>query len=1332
MSESTHRFLYNPRRATHAELAQTIIGRRKRVLSDLVGHLERHANAKSQQHLLLIGPRGSGKTHLLTLLNHTIRSTKLSRQWRPIQLPEEVWEVAGLRDLLIAAFEAFDRAPIDEVDALPEHLQPRKALEQIRGESDLSKAGELGFAILRELAQVTGRRTVLMVENLDAILDEQFDDKLGMKRLRDELMTQNHLLLIATSPGKVTAVDDHSLPLFSLLKKIYLDDFSLDELEELMRERAKLEAAADPGARAEMFLDRLDGDIHRLKALLFLTGGNPRTALMLYQVAVHEQFDQARLSLEALLDDLTTYFQGRLKSLPAQERRVVVALAKSGRAMRPSEIAKAVGVSASQASAVIGRLVDRGHLRLAEQAEGKSRYYVLREVLFRYWREWRNSEHDFSLFVDFMAAWFKREELESWLEHHNGPDRSGPETQWEKTVRDAIASQHDVYDRLNLHQTSITRSTSSDTATTISGSDSASSDPLVRRLLDKFSVPKSSLAGRLESAATEGDFRAADRHAEELIEALEKGEVETNYEIGSLARLIVLQRGDGPVSAAEAVARRRVSHAETEYLRSIAFWRANRNDVARAGLEQLVEGFVEDNDTLAAASAAYNLARVQQFLHDLDSSAESLHQAIELYRKEKSRLGEANCLSSLGDLKVRTADLVGARANFDAALPIYRAIHDQVGEANCVRSLGDLKFRTDDLDGARADFDAALPIYRAIHERLGEANCLSSLGGLKFHTDDLDGARADHDAALPIFRAIHERVGEANCLRSLGDLKVRIADLDGARADYDAALPIYRETHERLGEANCLISLGNLKVRIADLDGARADYDAALPIYREIHDRLGQANCLRSLGNLKVRTDDLDGARADYDAALLIYRETHARLGEANCLRSLGDLKFRTDDLEGARADYDAALPICRETHARLDEANCLRSLGDLKVRTADLDGARADYDAVLLIYRETHSRLGEANCLISLGDLKFRTADLDGARADYDAALPIYRETHDRLGEANCLRSLGLVVLQQGQPTDAFRHIRDALEIVQQISHRLGEQAAWGNLARCALAVQSIDHAVLLSERALELGRTLQDKWGQSISLESQLQCFGQQQNSAGLLPTVFVLRDLYNLMSDPIQQKRLDDMAEELTEGVSEDRRTELEQRAERLRHEAVQAVAERFYESGVNLLDMPRPALQIAFQEKLRQYGDEVELLKRLSQAIAVEPVKSVGDTEFVQTSIALLEHDDLQDIAAAIVSHGLLECLVNGTPDAALEWIDFIEVQLSDEKRGLWNPFRIASRHLRAVKDKERFKEDIRILDRQAPEVRAAVVGILNEIERRQTVQQEAENEEPPQD
>ncbi len=74
MAETPYRFLYNPRRAATDELRKTFVGRTD-LLKLLLDHLRTHTHARSMQHLLLVGPRGSGKTHITTLLAREVRGS---------------------------------------------------------------------------------------------------------------------------------------------------------------------------------------------------------------------------------------------------------------------------------------------------------------------------------------------------------------------------------------------------------------------------------------------------------------------------------------------------------------------------------------------------------------------------------------------------------------------------------------------------------------------------------------------------------------------------------------------------------------------------------------------------------------------------------------------------------------------------------------------------------------------------------------------------------------------------------------------------------------------------------------------------------------------------------------------------------------------------------------------------------------------------------------------------------------------------------------------------------------------------------------------------------
>ena len=90
-------FKYNPQRVDPAELEEVTLGRGD-LLDRLENHLRREAGEAHPQHLVLIGPRGIGKTHLLTILHHRcLTDPVLSRAWLPLLFPEELYDVVNLR-----------------------------------------------------------------------------------------------------------------------------------------------------------------------------------------------------------------------------------------------------------------------------------------------------------------------------------------------------------------------------------------------------------------------------------------------------------------------------------------------------------------------------------------------------------------------------------------------------------------------------------------------------------------------------------------------------------------------------------------------------------------------------------------------------------------------------------------------------------------------------------------------------------------------------------------------------------------------------------------------------------------------------------------------------------------------------------------------------------------------------------------------------------------------------------------------------------------------------------------------------------------------------------
>lgn len=412
-------FFYSPWQLEPEELRATFVGRQaqferlKREVADQRG-------AATLQHILLVGPRGIGKSHLMALLYHAAREEETLRTaYVPVALAEEEYGLGNLRDLTQGILERLQTALADEGDETtePGRQLVEQALAGLAGEADDTAAAERGLAALTDLSARLNRQILLFAENLDMVLGEQFSDDWGVRRLRDFLMNETALLWLASAPTVFAEVDDAERPLFKLFRVERVEDLSREDLLKMLLERARHDAPLNPAAKR--LAEGTRRGRARLQAVLHLTGGSPRLALMLYQVALRGNVHEAQQALNGLLDQLSPYFQERMRGLSAQRRKIVRTLADSDGVLTPTQIARRSRVGEPKlVVAQLRKLLDFGWVTRPYQSRSKETYYTLREVLFRYWHQWRTSPSRrarMSVFVQFLTLFYGAEELEEAL-----------------------------------------------------------------------------------------------------------------------------------------------------------------------------------------------------------------------------------------------------------------------------------------------------------------------------------------------------------------------------------------------------------------------------------------------------------------------------------------------------------------------------------------------------------------------------------------------------------------------------------------------------------------------------------------------------------------------------------------------------------------------------------------------------------------------------------------------------------------------------------------------------------------------------------------------------
>ncbi len=405
--------LYNPHEQSKEQLIESFVVRHD-VFQELYQSIKNSDMTRPEQHFLVEGQRGTGKTTLLLRLSYEIEDDPQLKPWLiPIVLKEEAYY--GIRRLYSLWKTLARELAIRDESFADLYEQMNTAYEEAQyplfHERNYEKAC---FNILLETLEQQSKKIVLFIDNFGELLYNFTGQELY--RLYKILKDCSSLRLIGASSIALEAlISDEDGFFYALFEKKRLCGLNKAETYDMLKELART-------YHKERAIRKLiEEQAGRIESLRILTGGVIRTIVLLFEILTRQEESNALTDLDSVLDTVTPLYKHRMDMLSPLQRDVVNAIALNWEAIGVEDIAQETNLHPEEVQAV---LQDLEHVFLIEALGTNSLrpLYRLKERFFNIWYLMRlsigNGQSRVAWLLHFLESWYNKTELTQLAEKH--------------------------------------------------------------------------------------------------------------------------------------------------------------------------------------------------------------------------------------------------------------------------------------------------------------------------------------------------------------------------------------------------------------------------------------------------------------------------------------------------------------------------------------------------------------------------------------------------------------------------------------------------------------------------------------------------------------------------------------------------------------------------------------------------------------------------------------------------------------------------------------------------------------------------------------------------